>query len=533
MLNIQEAIRSLIQEELNKNTQGLDFEVSLYNVKHNELLENTLPVGDTYAVQQKRFIPVLIEEISGEYADLKNLTASEVFINLSFLIPVDTTDFNNMVIDETYEKVALALDDLRIRTNARKRPLGTPIVQKSEDYRLTILNETNLLSTDFQRYNFRLLENFDGIILTDGDSFNIRKIGSKIRVTKNSQSIEHPFKENEDYQITINKTSSSELDVSITGFGSTTNESLEGVDTTFKDITVGGLLMTFDRIRIGSSSGSLSLDLSDFADYIPDIGEKTDLDLSGTQTAYTTGTIGNIVLGYSIPNPTSNQFTMGNGLNYQQFELNMTGFVTDSVFVGNEVQYFIDGIEVFPFYRDESFVSETDPSQVVGSQITKHTAVQSILGREYSIYYKNETKLTNLAKKITSQEPNPNEVFTFKVVYPFFERQYKVIITQGSLGISNNQPISISLKFDLASDIIVPPTPSPTPTSTPTPTPTLTPTITPTPTPTSTPSTDFILNSVSKSKSTIEITTIVTPSLTLVSLSKSKSLLFLPDPTPT
>jgi hypothetical protein len=392
-----------------------------------------------------------------------------------------------MVIDETYEKVALALDDLRIRTNARKRPLGTPIVQKSEDYRLTILNETNLLSTDFQRYNFRLFENFDGVILTDDDSFTIIKTGSNIRVTKNSQSFEHPFKENEDYQIIINKTSSSELSVSITGFGSTTNGNLEGVDTTFKNITIGGLLMTFDRIRLGSSSSSLSLDLSNFVDYIPDIGEKTDLDISGTQTAYTTGTIGNIVLGYSIPNPTSNQFTMGNGLNYQQFELNMTGFVTDSVFVGNEVQYFIDGIEVFPFYRDENFVSETDPSQVVGSQITKHTAVQSILGREYSIYYKNETKLTNLAKKITSQEPNPNEVFTFKVVYPFFERQYKVIITQGSLGISNNQPISISLKFDLASDIIVPPTPIPTPTPVPTPTPPPTPIPTPTPPPTPVP----------------------------------------------
>jgi len=41
MIQIQKSIRDRLQAELNKNTQGLDFEVSLYNVKTNDLLENT------------------------------------------------------------------------------------------------------------------------------------------------------------------------------------------------------------------------------------------------------------------------------------------------------------------------------------------------------------------------------------------------------------------------------------------------------------------------------------------------------------
>jgi hypothetical protein len=170
---------------------------------------------------------------------------------------------------------------------------------------------------------------------------------------------------------------------------------------------------------------------------------------------YEFGSIGNIVLGFSVPNPTTNQFTMGNGLNYQQFELNMTGFVTDSVFVGNDVRYFLDDIEIFPFFRDESFVSETDPSQVVSQQLTKHTVTQSAIGREYSIYFKDEIKLLKIMEKFSSLSPNPNEVFTLKIQYPLFEREYPVIITQTAFGISNNQPISISIKLELASNILL------------------------------------------------------------------------------
>ena len=475
MLNIQEAIRSLIQKELNKNTQGLDFGVSLYSVKTNDLLENTLPVGDTYATQQKRFIPVLIEEISGEYADLQNLTASEVFINLSLLIPVDNQDFNNIVIEETYQKVALALDELRIRTNARKLPLGEPIFQKEPDYRLKVLNETNMLSSDFIKFSFSIFENVNKTFVRDNGLFEVELLNNKIRLNLFGQFVEHPFQVGTRYSVEILKETSETVTVKISGGNlNDTVETLNIVGLEYNDITFGGLVMAFSEITLGTNSNSLSLKLNDFQDYQPVIGNISDLDLSQTTKVYTIGDVGTIVFGYSIPNPTTNQFTMGNGLNYQQFELNMTGFVTDTVFVGNEVRYFLDNVEIFPFFRDETFVSETDPSQVVGQQITKHTAVQSILGREYSFYYKNQTKLTDLAKKITSEEPNPNEVFRFRIEYPFFTREYFVIITQGSLGISNNQPISISLKFDLASNILVGDLPEPTPT-TPLPEPTPTP----------------------------------------------------------
>jgi hypothetical protein len=459
MINLQKAIRDVIQQEFDKNTEGLIFDVSLYSVKTNDLLEKTLPVGDTYAVQQRRFIPVLIEEISGEYASLQNLTAAEAVINASLLIPTDETDFNNMVINETFAKVSTSLDKMRERIISRTLPLGGKQIVKASDYRLKVLNNTNILSTDYIEFNFKLLEDQDGMILTDNDTFEFKVENGNLVFEKDGLTAtwfnnDSSILTNTNYNVTIFQ-SDTTLVANVFGGGGSLNANIEGADSVYDDLVFGGVLMSLFRVAIGSNSSTFSLDLRDFETYVPIIGDKDDLDLTLTAAQYVTGELGTVVFGFSIPNPSTNQFTMGNGLNYQQFELTLDAFITDKVFVGNDVKYFLDDIEIFPFFRDESFASETDPSQVVGQQITKHTAVQSILGKEYSIYLTPNSKLIELAKKITSETPNPNDVYTLKVHYPLFEREYKVIVTQGALGIANNQPISLSVKFDLASNILL------------------------------------------------------------------------------
>jgi hypothetical protein len=455
MINLQKAIRDVLQQEFDKNTEGLIFDVSLYNVKSNSFLEQELPIGDTYAVQQKRFIPVLIEEISGEYANLQNLTAAEAFVNATFLIPTDDTDFNNMVIDETFSKVSTALDKMRERLISRTLPLGGKQIIKANDYRLKILNDTNMLSDDYIDFTFKLLEDEDGVILTDDDKLTIEKIGNQLKISFNNENWSAPININSNIRVILQPTSGGAVQAQIISSAGSFNDNIPNSTMGFDDLVFGGLLMSLFVIRLGSANIIYSLELTDFETYEPTTGSKTDLDLSETAAQYTTGELGTVVFGFNIPNPTTNVFTMGNGLNYQQFELTLDAFITDRVFVGNDVKYYLDNIEIFPFFRDESFASETDPSQVVGQQITKHTAVQSILGREYSIYLTNNSKLIDIAKKITSETPNPNEVYTLKIKYPLFEREYKVIITQGALGIANNQPISLSIKLDLASNILL------------------------------------------------------------------------------
>ena len=462
MLNIQEAIRSLIQTELNKNTQGLDFEVSLYSVKTNDILENTIPIANTYATEQKRFIPVLIESVTGEYADLQNLTASELFVNLSFLVPVDDRDFNNIVIEETYKKVAEALDQFRIRTNARTLPLGNPKYLLNKDYRLQALNVALVLARSYIELDFEFWGEDDGNVLTDtSNNILLRKIGNNLRFTISNQNIDFPIQLNKKYNVTIFDIGDNSVQISLFDGSTPTIQVLSNVTYNPGNLILGGSYLAMERFVFGGNvfgSPAPVYDLRNFKTYIPVVGNSNMVSLSDpffkVTPVYEFGNLGNIVLGFSVPNPTSNQFTMGNGLNYQQFELGMTAFVTDSVFVGNDIKYFLDGVEIFPFFREESFVSETDPSQVVSQPLTKHTVTQSAIGREYSIFFKDDVKLLKLFEKFSSLDPNPNEVFTLKIQYPLFERTYPVIITQTGFGITNNQPVSLSIKFDLASNIL-------------------------------------------------------------------------------
>jgi len=227
----------------------------------------------------------------------------------------------------------------------------------------------------------------------------------------------------------------------------------------FDEVTFGGCFMTIKEVNSGDlTNGRLSYNVkvSNLVELTNDVNDDLFVDVLSAKHASEKGSLGRIVFGFSIPNPTTNQFTFGNGLNYQQFELSLDAFITDQVFLGNEVKYYLDDVEIFPFFRDESFASETDASQVVGQQITKFTATQTVLGREYSIYLKEEKKLFDLAKKIVSETPEPNQLYKFRVTYPLFEKEYDVIISQGALGISNNSPISVSFKVDLASNALLP-----------------------------------------------------------------------------
>lgn len=459
MIQLQKAIRNVIQNELNKNNQGLFFEVSLYNVKTNSFLENEIPLNDTYALERKRFIPVVIEEIGGEYADLQNLTAVEAYINMSFLIPTDETDFNNMAVDETFEKVSIALDDFRQKTLANNLPLGESKYIVGNDYKIKILNDTKTFSSDFISFDCEFVNYQNGNLLSDEIDFTVETLDGEIVFTKESETFSFPYELNKQYVIRVeSENSGTNMNVEVRDGFSVNSETLTNITYNLKDLVFGGNFFKTTDLRIGSSpsSSNIVLIINDFKTLEPTQGEEDSFEILSSDEVQKIGSLGNVVFGFSISNPTSNQFTMANGMNYQQFELSLSSFVSDSVFVGNQVKYFLDEHEIFPIYRDESYASETDPSQVVGQQITKHTATQTALSREYTIYYKYDKKLNELVEKIVSEEPLPNEVYTLKVKYPLVTKEYKVIITQGGLGITNNTPISISVKLDLASNILLP-----------------------------------------------------------------------------
>ena len=473
MLNFQEKIRELLQLELNRNTQGLNFEVSLYNVKTNSLLENTEQIDQTYATEQKRFIPVLIEDISGDYVDLKDINAVEASINLSLLIPTDSQDFNNIVIGETYQKVALAMDELRDRLQATPLALGNVKYVVDEDWFLGF--NLSLYDPNFFEAYVTFTDDSEGIVFTAVSQNNVEYVLSKndtSLVLTQDGVIKYTYVYEQDKEIRIVwALDNGRFKLWVETFSYISPKaSLVDASVLFDEVTFGRCFMALKEVNSGDlTNGNLlfNVKISDFETLSNDVNDNLFVDITEAKNASKKGSLGRIVFGFSIPNPTTNQFTFGNGLNYQQFELALDAFITDQVFLGNEVKYYLSRynystnlyekeVEIFPFFRDESFVSETDASQVVGEQISKFTAIQSVIGKEYSIYLKEEKKIFDLVKKIVSETPNPNHVYKFRVEYPLFEKEYNVIITQGALGISNNTPISVSFKLDLASNAVLP-----------------------------------------------------------------------------
>jgi hypothetical protein len=444
MIQFQKAIRDTLQEELNKNTQGLNFEVSLYSVKSNDLLENTERVENTYATEQKRFIPVIIEDISGDFADLQNVTTTDATINLSILIPTDEKDFQNILVEETFENVSLELDNLRKRLQAETLTLGDKLTLIGKNYLL------KLESTSPRYIDLYLTfpDKSDGMIIKN-DVMSLEKANNLIKLTLNGVSTSLSYESEKEYRIRLEN------------FDNTITLSLDDVSVEIDNINpfnydsqfeFGGALMRVRKIEMYDDPNNKPIVINNLKT-LEGIYE-INIDATNAKYPIEVGSIGSMTLGFSIPSPTTNQVTFGNGLNYQIFQLDLSAFVTDNVFVGNIVEYYIDDVRVYPIFRDEPFATETDSAQVIGDQITRHTATQSILSREYTVFLKEDQKLLDLAEKITNENPNPNELFTFKVVYPLFQREYTMIITQGALGITNNQPISISFKLDLASTAI-------------------------------------------------------------------------------
>jgi hypothetical protein len=363
---------------------------------------------------------------------------------MSLLIPTDEMDYNNIVVEETFEKVGIALDELRQRLQAETLPLGKRLTLIGENYELGIKSN----SPKFIDIYATFPDESDGMII-ENDVMSLEKDGNSIKLTLNNVSESISYDVDKEYKITIEK-DGNELILSLNEFSKTIDN-----QTTFDysdDFTFGGALMRVRKVELYDDPNNKIIVINDLKTF-----EGTSLsDITTTNAKYPieVGSIGSMTLGFSIPNPTTNQVTFGNGLNYQVFQLDLTAFITDNVFVGNVVEYYIDDVRIFPIYRDEPFVSETDASQVIGEQITKHTATQSVLSREYTVFLKEDRKLLKLAQKITREDPDPNELFAFKIVYPLFEREYVMILTQGALGITNNQPISISFKLDLASTAI-------------------------------------------------------------------------------
>lgn len=450
MIHLQKNIVKLLQEEFDKNTQGLDFEVSLYSVKNNSKLENIINVPNTYATERKRFIPVIVEDIDGEYTEVETLNSVEPIISLTMLVPTEEFDINNQVIEETYEKVGLALDEMRVRLLGKPLPLGERCFILPEEYSLEIEDLTNI-SANGLKLDLEFTDISSGAIFTLFNDKHLRKTAKKV-FYENEELF--TYEKDKRYVIEL-KSDNNNYEWFVDGekVGSTiTGEALAS-----DSVILGGVLTKIYSFSLYDSTSDVILTIDDF-ESVPNaiVVDQTQVTTSRTNEKFVMewGSLGKITLGFTIPNPSTQQFSFGDGLNYQEFNLALTSTVSDNIFGSNEIKYFLNNVRIYPFFRDHSYVGEPSAAQKEGSGLSKNIVSQSMIATEFSLFLKPEKQILDLAKQMTSISPSPNTLYQFEVIFPLFGRTYQTIVTQGGLSVDGNEPIAVSFKLDIADEVL-------------------------------------------------------------------------------
>lgn len=436
MINLQNEYAKLIQQELDKNTQGLRFEVSLNNLKTDSELQRLLQIPNTYAKEIKRYIPVVIESFDGDFAELENMSAAEVFANMTLLIPTDEFDVNNQVVEETFVLVSQALNEMSKRTRAKVFQLGEKcfILPKNNT---SIIDLDSLFGVNLE-FEIEFTNKEDNTLFEVFGNKFISKIGNDVLFDNNTIISDYEinkkytfklFREDpaQDYFITIDN--GDPIDLSYTNTDLTSQIKL---------------LSQFEKIY--------SVVVTNHQNEI--VYEETDFTILSNPGGIPWGSEGTITLNFSLPRRLSNQMTLGE-YNYQEFEINTSGAYNDRAFVGQHIEYYLNDVRIFPVSRDEGYIGEPDNARFLGSNKGNRTVIeQTAIGKEYALYYIPEPKIVDLIEQITDQEPNANALYELRIVYPLFEREYTTVLSQGGLSIVNSTPLGISFALEIADDII-------------------------------------------------------------------------------
>jgi hypothetical protein len=437
LINLQYEYAKLIQQELDKNTQGLRFEVSLNNLKTDSELQRFLQIPNTYAKEIKRYIPVVIEAFDGDFAELENMSAAEIFANMTLLVPTDDFDVNNQVIDETFVLVSQALNEMSRRTRAKVFQLGNKCFilprNNSSEIDLTGVFGVNLT------FEIEFTSNKDGNLFeVFGDKF-ISKSGNDILF--DNTIVLSNYSPNERYVFRLFRNDPSE-----DYFISVNNDNPVNLQYSAVSLT--------DEIKLLSEYEKMySLFVTNHQNQ--KVYEVEDFTILSNEGGIPWGSEGTITLNFSLPRRVTNQMTLGE-YNYQEFEINTSGAYNDRAFVGQHIQYFLNGVRIFPISRDEGYIGEPDTARFLGSNKGNRTVIeQTAIAKEYAVYYIPEPEVIDLLDQITSQEPNANEIYELKIVYPLFVKTHKTVLSQGGLSIVNSTPIGISFALEIADDDIL------------------------------------------------------------------------------
>jgi len=198
-------------------------------------------------------------------------------------------------------------------------------------------------------------------------------------------------------------------------------------------------------------SVDIDIDLVDWnsKDSITNSGD-LDVSTSTVNNCILWSTDGNAIFGFGTINPISDVRPVDGGALYQMFELEMSVFISNDVLFGNNFEYYLDSVQVYPIDREHTLGTDINGVQYINSSSNEFIVSESVREHTMSFYYIPTKQLNSLLKHVVTGDTGQNTTYTLLVQYPFFQKSYDVVIDSGGINPNVNTLASFTVVFKKA-----------------------------------------------------------------------------------
>lgn len=441
-MTIQEEIRNKIEGLLNDNNEGIIFKVSLYE----DLIDDKLFYEEyeinNYNVSKIRYIPVVIEDIIGEYADIRGVDLSEPDIILSFLIPTKQASIQDTLAQYNTTKLLKIFDDLRFKMNSQVINLGKVGYQIYDDEALFLEPNTGSEIVDYFEMTFKP-EYQSKQYIFDSQDLKVGYSTSNIVVRIGSLNYTTPFEYGKEYKVVVsNNGSLSEIIINggvvatsgITEFNLGKTVILNAFEGKIYDLKLG-------------DNGATRLFINDFTN----LSNNEYLEMNYDDSNYDVisfGDSGDITMTFNSLRPTTNQFTYGDeGLLFRVYDTIINSTLTKDLILGNHIRHFLDGVEIFPTSKNASYTSETQGFQKGNDKTSTSIVSENVMGGSLTLVYSNNPHIKKIFRHAFKKEKEQNKTYKLEVHFGSFKESYDVLIENGATDPTDNSPAFVTLTY--------------------------------------------------------------------------------------
>ena len=469
MIYYQKALKNLIDELLTANTHNVLFDVNLYNDIASDDFNEESRIDNTYKTELKRQVPTMITNIQGEYIPIPNLNGTNNNVEIIFDLAIDDmtgTEREDEFATVNYNNTLSAIDEFKNSLLANYFPLGNVNMFMGGEDSTIVSTGSVIFAPAFIYIKFTPKDTeTEGILRAESTDYNkLYKDATHIVFDIDGTNlIKAPYTVNEEITITVNKTSGNLWTISN---GVDTPETYTSATASnYRIFTMGyttGLNSILSELVIDNDYYASLVDVVSPLINFVDFDDKDVITNSGEDTRTTVvnncilfGSDGNAVF-QVYPLAVVGNYTAENGINYHSFSLQLEAMVGDNFIFGNNFEYYINDTQVYPVDRNHTFALDTQGRQGINENVMTFIGSESSLDWTQSFFYQPTALLTSLMKKITTGDTAQNTIYTIKVQYPFWNKEYSVVIEGGGVNTDINSITTFTLQFKLADDVIIP-----------------------------------------------------------------------------